>query len=124
MPRSALRERLLLVERTIYLPDRTPEASEQPRSSSEWYLPVILASSASLRWTGTSLSPEKYTSPGMSSEQRIVPFTFSKVMMLLPSLSDHFKSGQRLSLQNRPTKAIRNLKCFTLPLAAQANPGV
>jgi len=39
-------------------------------------------------------------------------------------LSDHFKSGQRLSLQNRPTKAIRNVKCFTLPLAAQANLGV
>jgi len=24
----------------------------------------------------------------------------------------YFKSGQRLSLQNRPTNAIRNLKCF------------
>jgi hypothetical protein len=33
------------------------------------------------------------------------------------SLSDHFKSGQRLSLQNRPTEGARNvtvLPCYRL----------
>jgi len=36
--------------------------------------------------------------------------------LLPPTLSDHFKSGQLLSVQNRPTEvAVPGLSCSTLP---------
>ena len=36
-------------------------------------------------------------------------------------LSDHLKSGQPLSLQNRPTEGARNFRCSTLSIPVQAS---